>query len=292
MDIATITPQLFSLTLFTITTITLLISSYTDLKTREVPDIISYGLIFTALGVRLIFSPILGWHIFFAGLFGFLITLVLALFFYYTNQWGGADSKLLMAMGAVLGLSFPLTLASLPLLYFLIALLLIGAIYGFFWIFVQAFLHKKTFLPEFSSQMKEHKTFHYVTLALLIMLGVASFYSILFLPLAVLPIISFYLLMFIAAAEKTCFIREISPAKLTEGDWLAKPVTIDNKVVLSKKTLEAKHIKELQQLFQENKLKTVLIKEGVPFVPSFLFAYLTVIFADQIFPWFLGFFGF
>ncbi|MBT4434447.1 hypothetical protein HOD05_04465, partial [Candidatus Woesearchaeota archaeon] len=35
------------------TLIILTISSYTDLKTREVPDILSYSLIFIALGLRI-----------------------------------------------------------------------------------------------------------------------------------------------------------------------------------------------------------------------------------------------
>jgi len=41
----------------------------------------------------------------------------------------------------------------------------------------------------------------------------------------------------------------------------------------------------LKGLHQQGKLTTVLIKEGVPFVPSFLFAYLVVIFGDDIFSW-------
>ena len=82
----------------------LVVASYTDLKKREVPDWLNYGLIFSGLGLRFIFSFEGGWGIFLNGLAGFLVCLGIAYLFYYTNQWGGGDSKLLMGMGAVIGL--------------------------------------------------------------------------------------------------------------------------------------------------------------------------------------------
>ena len=42
--------------LIVVSLIVLITASYSDLKTREVPDLLNYGLIFAALGIRAIFS--------------------------------------------------------------------------------------------------------------------------------------------------------------------------------------------------------------------------------------------
>ena len=44
--------------------------------------------------------------------------------------------------------------------------------------------------------------------------------------------------------------------------------------MLTKRTLEMKDLNTLQRLRREKKIAWVTIKEGIPFVPSFLLAYL------------------
>ena len=44
----------------------------------------------------------------------------------------------------------------------------------------------------------------------------------------------------------------------------------------------------LQLLAKEKKLATVTIKEGIPFIPSFLFAYILLLFSTTIFPFNIG----
>ena len=70
-------------------------------------------------------------------------------------------------------------------------------------------------------------------------------------------------------------------SKLTEGDWLAKDVKLKNKVVMEAKTLEREDVWKLRYLEVNENLKPVTIKEGVPFVPSFLIAYLITVFGSQ-----------
>ena len=65
--------MIFEILLILTTIIVLAISSYTDLKTREVPDILSYSLIFIALGLRILFSFIHGKEIIISGLLGLAI---------------------------------------------------------------------------------------------------------------------------------------------------------------------------------------------------------------------------
>jgi len=273
--------MLLEIVLITLTIITLITASYTDLKTKEVPDWISYGLIFTALGIRSIFAIELGWEIIFSGVLGFLVCLVLALLFYHTNQWGGADSKLLMGMGAVIGISYPFNADSFNLLWFFFALLFIGAIYGVLWLVFLAIKNRTAFTKTFTKKLKVNKKIHLIIGLFSFAFLIITFFNYFFWPFIVFPIVLFYLFLFTTSVEEECFVKEVSPKKLTEGDWLVGEVSVNGKKVMGKKTLEMKDIEKLKHL----KLNTVKIKEGIPFVPSFLFAYLLIIFGKNLVEW-------
>ena len=59
---------------------------------------------------------------------------------------------------------------------------------------------------------------------------------------------------------------------------------------MEEKTLEKEDVWKLRFLEREKKIVKVLIKEGVPFVPSFLFAYLLLVFGQKVFTWIISFF--
>lgn len=270
--------------LITLTIITLLIASYTDIKTREVPDWLNYALIFSALGVRSIFSINYGYQIILSGILGFVTCFLIATFFYFTKQWGGGDSKLLMGMGAIIGISYPLTTPSLNLFFFFLLLLIIGAMYGLIWMLTLAIKHHYTFLPQFHLKIKDNKTAHYILLSLSLIFLILTIFLPLLWPLILTPLFFFYLLLFILIIEQNFFYKEISPKNLTEGDWLTEEIINNNLLILKPKTLEKSDILKLQLLYQHHQLKTVLIKEGIPFAPSFLLAYLILITFSAIFP--------
>src|SRR3989344_3125195 len=144
------------LTIAIITILTLLVASYADIKTREVPDWLSYSLIFSALGIRAIFSVESGWSIFLSGVLGFTVCFVIACLFYYTSQWGGGDAKLLMGMGAMIGLAYPFSADSFNLLFFFLALLFIGAAYGLLWMLMLAVRKRKLFWLDFKRAVNEY----------------------------------------------------------------------------------------------------------------------------------------
>ena len=270
--------MLFETLLICLTLTALFAASYSDIKVREVPDWLSYGLIFAAFGIRTIFSVEQGWNILISGIIGFLICFSIALAFYYSHQWGGGDSKLLMGMGAVIGVSYPFSSSSLTLLWFFFALLFLGAIYGLIWMVILAILKRKTFWPKFSSSLKKYRIVHLILVAVFIALFIFSFKYSLFLLLAIFPLSALYLFIFVSTVEECCFISKVSPTKLVEGDWLAEPVFVGKKEVVKGRTLISKDIQTLNKLKARGKLKTVLIKEGIPFVPSFLLAYLLIVF--------------
>src|SRR3989338_6269271 len=148
--------------LIVITLIYLAAACYTDLKTREVPDWLSYSLIFAALGTRSIASISLGWEVLISGILGLGIFFGLACLFYYTHQWGGGDSKLLMGMGVVIGVSLPFDLNSFNLLWFFLALLFLGAIYGLFWMTGIAIKNWSKFRQKFREKLIHYRRSHLV----------------------------------------------------------------------------------------------------------------------------------
>src|SRR3989344_7582752 len=83
----------------------LCIASVSDFKTREVPDFVSFGAIAFAFGLRALYSAI-SWDYLplLAGILGFIVFYLFGYIMFYTGQWGGGDSKILMAIGAFLGL--------------------------------------------------------------------------------------------------------------------------------------------------------------------------------------------
>lgn len=278
-----------------ITLIVLLIASYSDIKYLEVPDWLSYGLIFGALGIRAIFSIAESWNILLSGILGFAVCFALACLFYYTSQWGGGDSKLLMGMGMVIGITYPFNVTSWNLLLFFVGLLMLGAIYGLFWIIYIAISKRKLFSVKFKEYLNEYKKVHVVlgivsVILLIIFLfgifGIKNGYSF-FWPIIPFPLASFYLFLFVTTVENSCFIKKISIEQLTEGDWLAEDVVVGDKIVLKKKTLEKEDLTSLLHLKKERKLEKVLVREGIPFVPSFLFSFLVYVFGRNIYSWFI-----
>lgn len=255
-------------------------ASISDLKTKEVPDWLNYGFVFAALGIRTIYSFQEGWHFLLSGLLGLALFYLLALFFYYTNQWGGGDSKLLIGMGAVLGITYPFDQSSFTLLWFLLALLFAGGAYGLIWLTVIAFKRRNCLLPELRILFGKHKRFHLgVGFASLFVFGAGVFVNSL-LYLLVFAVALYYLLLFLVAAQNCCFIAEKETKALTEGDWLAENVVVHGKRLMKKKTLTRK---DIDKLHREN-VSSVLIKEGIPFVPCFLIAYLLIVLGKDFIP--------
>src|SRR3989338_8765637 len=112
----------------------LAIGSYTDFRTREVPDWVNLGLIGIGLGLSALFS-IIYWKINFilASILGFAAFFALAWLMFQFGQWGGGDSKMLMGLGAVIGID--VLSKNFFLSGFLANALLVGALYGLLWSF-------------------------------------------------------------------------------------------------------------------------------------------------------------
>ena len=282
-----------SIIAYSLSFIVLLIGSITDLKTREVPDWLNYGLIMAGVGLNLLFSAIYSAS-------GFIINSIigLAIFFgiaylmFHTGQWGGGDSKILMGLGAMIGLDVSFRNPQL-LFDFFINSLLIGAAYGLLWSLFLLLKNKERFLSEFNKELSKKGMvlakkllLAAVFLSFAVLFFIKPYYlRIMILAVSFLAVSTFYLFAFAKAIERACMHKEVEPAKLTEGDWIVNDIFVGKQYICGPKDLgiEKKQIKKLVELYKHGKIKKVLIKEGIPFVPSFLIAFIvTFVFGNFI----------
>ncbi len=261
-----------------------------DVKTREVPDWLNFSLIAVGLGFRLIYSfAAFDWSYIIEGLAGFGAFFLFALVMFYTGQWGGGDAKMLMGFGALLGIRPELAYFSIA---FIVNTFIIGAFYGLFASSFLALRNKAAFVNELKKLREQKKVSRNRKIMLsataLLLLGIFLTDDItlkmLLAALIFLSVISFYLSIFVVAVEKSCMLKEVRPEKLTEGDWIAENVFVGKKLIASPKDLgvSKKQISLLKKLHSQRKIKTVLIKEGLPFTPSFLIAFLITYFAGNL----------
>ena len=271
----------------------LAIGSYTDFRTREVPDWVNLGLIGIGFGLNAIFSVIY-WKINFilASILGFGAFFALAWVMFYTGQWGGGDSKILMGLGAIIGID--VISKNFFLFGFLANALLAGALYGLFWSFYSMIRNRKKFLKEFGKIMEKKEAINarsnvlavFFILILIIMLVQNIFVKIALFYIAIASILTLYLWVAVKSVENSCMLKYVKPMQLTEGDWIAKDIKVGGKYITGPKDLgiEKKNIRKLVEFYKKGKIKKVLIKEGIPFVPSFFIAYLiTLMYGDLIF---------
>jgi Flp pilus assembly protein protease CpaA len=237
---------------FIIAIIFIIIGSITDMRTREVPDWLNYAFIFTAFAANLIYSVILNNYSFVLNsLVGFVFGFLLALILFYTGQWGGGDSKMLIGIFTFIGLNakhlyallvgqinFFSYLFSAKWFLFLVDLGIAGAIYGIVYSIYLVIKHKEQFSHEFKSHLKPHhheKMMHFVRNFALIMI-IAAMITLMFglqdadiaslLILGIIPLFVFYSWIFAKSLEKVAMHKRINAKKVTIGDWVIKDIFV------------------------------------------------------------------
>lgn len=240
----------------------LLAGTYTDMRTREVPDWISYAGLAAGTGIAVMQESIL------FSLAGAGAGAVIGSLLYYTGQWGGGDAKLLAATGSLLGVQWGWQDMFTS---FLINFIFVGALYG---IVAMSYLGMRHFYKVRKARIKGATTIILIALGASIIMAVIALSApqeLRMMGLAsalLIPSLAFFGLL-ANAIEKTVLVQNIPASKLTLGDWLAKPVKVGRKTIRQRKT--GLNPKELA-LLQRSK-KTVSVRSGIPFVPCFLVNY-------------------
>ncbi|MBS3164021.1 prepilin peptidase [Candidatus Woesearchaeota archaeon] len=263
----------------------LAVGTYTDIRTREVPDWANFGMILAGLGIRAAYAAdALDFSILLSGLLGLGVCFLAASAMYYAGQWGGGDSKLLMGIGSLMGIDLPLrfVLGSLPnLLVFWLLLLFTGALYGMAVSVVLSLKNRDRLLAQLAPMVRQSR----LKLAAVVgfSLALAAFgiladpyMRLLSFAVAGIGVLTMLLWLYVRAVEVSCMIKDTPVGRLVEGDWIAEDVVVDGKRLCGPKDLgiERKQIALLQELAEQGKLVTVRVKEGIPFVPPFLFAFI------------------
>lgn len=267
-------------------------ASYTDWKTYEVPDGVSYTLIGSALVLRGVWAfQESNVALFLAGFFGFLLMVVIGCLFYYTAQWGGADAKLLMGLGALFGIERS---SDALLVSFGVNLLLFGGLYGLCYMMVLGARHF-TSVRKRMKQLQRTKTVllgKQVSIAGAVISGVFAFQGeglgqAMLVSAAIMFPVSYYLWLATKAVEEMVLIKVVRPSQLTEGDWLVKEVRHQGKLVCAAKNsgVTKEQMDLLRSLEKKGVIKEVTMKQGIPFIPAFLLAYVATVTIGNIVLW-------
>ena len=90
----------FELIRFTLLTSIMIYAAYSDYKTKEVPNK-TWLYILIGGALTLVETKLQGFNtdIVFTTVFSIITVLVIGLMFFYTNQWGGADTKAFITIG-------------------------------------------------------------------------------------------------------------------------------------------------------------------------------------------------
>ncbi len=271
------------------------IAAVWDLKTTEVPDKIPYIMSIIGLAIYgaqsflaqnpwILINSIVAGSLLFA--FGFIL--------YRLGQWGGADAKLLAAIGFLLpsvselgsistfakfGLIFPF-----PFTY-VANLFLIGTVYMLVYATVITIMNRKVIFAFKKDVKASSRIFFVISVVLLVFfasvnwmlysrLGVKPTVNMVLIS-SVMPILGttliFMIWKFARAVENVGFRKRIPVRKLREGD-----------ILLSSKLWEGVTASEVRKIKYSGK-KHIWIKEGVRFIPAFPLALLfTFYYGDAI----------
>lgn len=252
----------------------LFIASISDIKTREVPDYLSYSFLLSIFGISILHSIYTSFFFFLYSLGGAALFFLFSYFLYRTKQMGGADVKIFTAIGAMFANQ---TLWNIPLLIvFSILVLSIGSFYTFSWALILYLKNKSAANKKARELLAEKKKYRLALIFLGVLVLLSSFLlediqsKILLACVAFLIIFSFYLFIFISVIESLHFIKKIATGELTEGDWLAKEVRVNGKLICSTRVpcIDKKQI----ELLKKAKIEEVYIKVGIPFVPAIFLA--------------------
>ena len=249
-----------------------------DLRRREVDNIWNFSLIAFALSYRTFLSVYTNDYSFLInGVLGFFIFLFLGNLFYYMRLFAGGDAKLLIALGTVLPFSLDWMINFKIFSFFIILFLCLGSIYTFTWSLFLVFNNFDNFKKEFKKQSLKYKLMFNLALILGI-LWVIVFYILNMISFSLIGIIILLfplLFVFVKAVEESCMIKSLYARQVTEGDWLYKDITVNGKKI--KSTWEGISKEELN-IIRRNPKQKILIKQGIPFTPSFFFAFLVLLF--------------
>ncbi len=257
--------------LFLLALIWIVFASITDIKTREIPNWISFSLVIFALGFRFFFSLFNDdFGFFYQGLIGLLIFFAIGNIFYYSRIFAGGDAKLMIALGSVLPFTDIFSYNLRIFVIFIFLFLFIGSFYGIITAIYLSFRKYKEFNKAFKTNLKKEKNKIFIVMIFSLLIILFGFLESIFLIVGFILLIMPYLYIYARTVDGICMIRETKTNVLTEGDWLYKSVKVGKKII--KPNWEGLNREEIKLI--RKKYKKIKIKQGIVFVPVFLISLL------------------
>ncbi|MEM3122045.1 MAG: hypothetical protein QXH60_01215, partial [Candidatus Pacearchaeota archaeon] len=183
-------------------------------------------------------------------------------------------AKLLISLGAILPLDDNFYDNFLIIVIFIIALLLGGAIYSLIYSIILSIKNKKSFVKNYKKLYIENIDYFYGILAfssVFIIYSLVS-YDFIFLIFPLFAIGLFFLYIYTKSVEQSCMIVEKKYEELSPGDWIIDEIKING--IMIKPNWEGLTKNEVDLLKKHR--KKIRIKDGIPFTPAFLIAFLVV----------------
>lgn len=275
--------MVFAVILTWLTFICFAIASYHDFKTKEVPDYLTGFFIISALLIRVLWAVNTWdyWKVLWACAFA-PVALGVSYLLYKAKIWGGGDVKLMA--GAAIALSgFE---KSLFFDKFILNFLLVAPVYGIIATVALAFKN----WAKVSKAVKNQKKIVMALFCSWVLFAVLFYIFTSFESLTIVFIFG-NLLFFLSFlyilcknVELLCFYKKVNPETLVEGDWLEEDVVVGGKTICRKgKILSEEDVNKLLKYKSDGKINKVLIKEGIPFIPSFLINFIVTLLVPDLF---------
>ena len=269
----------------------LLLASFYDIKTTEVPDRLSVGLAVIVLFVSLVHSVYSSSYSHLAATFVVgAAYLAVGLVLFYLGQWGGGDVKMLAGVGCVLGYLNSVgydwpnsTILPYYLTYF-INMGLVAIPYLLVYTLVIGFRSRELF-SEFLAETRR-KTFLLVLILSVLPSAIALYFGLGSLSLSYLILPAFTSLsVYLKTSERVLFRKKVLPVGLKAGDVLAEDLIVDGVKLVSKSNMEGlteEQLDEIRRLHKEGRITGgVTVKLGVIFVPIYPVAFVLTVWAGN-----------
>jgi Flp pilus assembly protein protease CpaA len=285
--------MLISIVLFA-TILALILASLEDLKTGEVSDVKSMGLLGFGLLISAMHS-IASWNasIILSSISWSLAYFIFSLIIFKLGQWGGGDVKVMAALGAVMGYmdsigyQWPKTgfiFEIHPLLSLVVNMAFISVPYAIVYTLILGLRKPKAF-EKYAKKVATGKTMLTLSAAVLPSIAFAHLRminaSIIYLTMPLFYLATLYM----KTVEETVLTKTIKVSDLRAWDILSKDLRFEKKLIATKRNIEGvtpQQVASIKKLAKEGKIpKTIDIRWGIKFLPVISLAFLATAYAGD-----------
>ena len=270
--------------------VSLIMASFFDLKTGEIPEKVNYGYVFLVLAFSAFDSISSGdASLFLSTLIPGAAFFIVGYALFYFGQWGGGDVKLMAGIGCSLGyLAYAGSLPAVFLFPYYVTYFVNMGFVAFPYVVIYGLIlgigNKKTG-KEFLGYFGDMKTRLFLIFSLMpsvVAVSLDLFYiAVLYLMIPPMLVAALYL----KAVEKTALQEDVLVSRLREGDVPAEDLFVGGEKIASKRDIEGfgkEDIEGIRNLAREGKIpESITIKKGIKFAPVLFLTYITVIYAGN-----------